>query len=417
MGNLRNPDIPAKDFVTAKSISSAHAQFLKPLLFCGLNIKMADRRLDGRRIFGDFTFPLNARQFSSTFLDFCRNSRGYGDNVRTEDKNATKRLLSPASAVTENGATNKCTIPICHPLGNIMWDFVRQCTVVESQSRKQETDPLRACGWNSQREYDFINNNACQSDDDDDDEDVGGGGGGGDVNDDDDDDVDDDDGDDDDDDDDDIDNSSDSSQNIFHCVIEQASLSKETKLSSDLLNEVENRSRVDNNFILDDGLCEVEKNIHSEELVSAYWPSGDNGISSDFSNGKHLSGNSVRKNGKNSNESLLCDKTEMIEPLPLKKQGKYHGRAVSPSVTMNVKLEALNSILHAETRLSRNVTNEDVDIYGKVAILYGSQETDSSHISVLESEVVGLYDYITGIVETLERQGCRHEDNYGGCEV
>ena len=188
-------------------------------------------------------------------------------------------------------------------------------------------------------------------------------------------------------------------------------------MSSDLLNEVENITRVDNNFILDDGLCEVEKNIHSEELVSAYWPSGDNGTSSDFSNGKHLSGNSVRKNGKNSNESLLCDKTEMIEPLPLKKQGKYHGRTVSPSVTMNLKMEALNLVLNTETRLSRNVTNEDVDIYGKVAILYGSQETDSSHISVLESEVVGLYDYITGIVETLERHGCRHQDNHGGCEV
>ena len=374
---------------------------------------MADRPLD-RRVFGEITFPLSARQFSSTFLDFCRNSRGYGDDVRTEDKDATKRLLSPASAVTDNGVTNKCTIPICHPLGNIMWDFVRQCTVVESQSRKQETDPLRACGWNSQREYDFINNNTCQSDDDDDDEDVGGGGGVGD--DDDDDDNDDDDDDDDyDDDDDDIDNSSDSSQNIFHCVIEQASLSKETKLSSDSLNEVENRTRVDNNFILDDGLCEEEKNIHGEEL-SAYWPSGDNSIS-DFSNGKHLSDNSVCKNGKNSNESLLCDKTEMIEPLPLKKQGKYHGRTVSPSVKMNLKMEALNLVLNTETRLSRNVTNEDVDIYGKVAILYGSQETDSSHISVLESEVVGLYDYITGIVETLERHGCRHQDNHGGCEV
>ena len=373
---------------------------------------MADRPLD-RRVFGEITFPLSARQFSSTFLDFCRNSRGYGDDVRTEDKDATKRLLSPASAVTDNGVTNKCTIPICHPLGNIMWDFVRQCTVVESQSRKQETDPLRACGWNSQREYDFINNNTCQSDDDDDDEDVGGGGG---VGDDDDDDDDNDDDDDDyDDDDDDIDNSSDSSQNIFHCVIEQASLSKETKLSSDSLNKVENRTRVDNNFILDDGLCEEEKNIHGEELL-AYWPSGDNSIS-DFSNGKHLSDNSVCKNGKNSNESLLCDKTEMIKPLPLKKQGKYHGRAVSLSVTVNLKVEALNSVLNTETSLSRNVGNEDVDICGKVAILYGSQETDSSHISVLESEVVGLYDYITGIVETLERHGCRHQDNHGGCEV
>ena len=375
---------------------------------------MADRPLD-RRVFGEITFPLSARQFSSTFLDFCRNSRGYGDDVRTEDKDATKRLLSPASSVTDNGATNKCTIPLCHPLGNIMWDFVRQCTVVEIQSRKQETDPLRACGWNSQREYDFINNNTCQSDDDDDDEDVGGGGGVGDDDDDDDDNDDDDDDDDYDDDDDDIDNSSDSSQNIFHCVIEQASLSKETKLSSDSLNEVENRTRVDNNFILDDGLCEEEKNIHGEEL-STYWPSGDNSIS-DFSNGKHLSDNSVCKNGKNSNESLLCDKTEMIEPLPLKKQGKYHGRTVSPSVKMNLKMEALNLVLNTETRLSRNVTNEDVDIYGKVAILYGSQETDSSHISVLESEVVGLYDYITGIVETLERHGCRHQDNHGGCEV
>ena len=359
-------------------------------------------------------FPLNARQFSSTFLDFSRNSRGYGDDERTEDKDATKRLLSPASSVTDNCATNKCTIPICHPLGNIMWDFVRQCTVVESQSRKQETDPLRACGWNSQREYDLINNNACQSDDDDDIEDVGGGSGGGDDDDDDDDDVDDDDDDyddddvdNDDDDDDDIDNSSDTSQNIFHCVIEQVSLSKETKLSSDSLNEVEKRTRVDNNnFILDDGLCEV----------SAYWPSGDNGIS-DFSNGKHLSDDSVNKNGKNSNESLLCDKTEIIKPLPLKKQGKYHGRAVSPSVTMNLKLEALNSILHTETRLSRNVANEDVDICGKVAILYGSQETDSANISVLEGEVVGLYDYITGMVQMLEQHGCRHQDNHGGCEV
>ena len=215
--------------------------------------------------------------------------------------------------------------------------------------------------------------------------------------------------------DDDFDNSSDSSQNILHSGIEQASLSKETKLSSDLLNEVENRSRVDNNFIAGDGVCEVEKNIHSEEL-SAYWPSGDNGIS-DFSNGKHLSDNSVSKNGKNSNESLLCNKTEMIKPLPLKKRGKYHGRAVSPSVTMNLKMEALILVLNTETRLSRNVTNGDADIYGKVAILYGSQETDCSHISVLESEVVGLYDYITGIVQVLEGQRCRHQDNQGGCEV
>ena len=376
---------------------------------------MADRRLD-RPTFRGILFPLNARQFSLTFLDFCRNSRGYGNDVRTEDKYATKRLLSPASAVTDNGATNKCTIPVCHPLGNIMWDFVRQCTVAESQSRQQETDPLHACGWNSQREYDYVNNNVCQSDDDDDDNE---GDGGGDVIDDDGDDDDDDDGNrdssGDDDDDDDIINCGDTSQNISHCVIKQASLSKETKLSSDLLNEVENRTRVDNNFIPDDGLCELEKNMHSEEL-SAYWPSGDNGIG-DFSNGKHLSDNLVSKNGKNSNESLLCDKTEMIKPLPLKKQGKYHGRAVSPSVTVNLKLEALNSVLNTETRLSRNVANEDVDICGKVAILYRSQETDNSHISVLESEVVGLYDYVSGMVQILEQHGCRHWNNHGGCEV
>ena len=178
---------------------------------------------------------------------------------------------------------------------------------------------------------------------------------------------------------------------------------------------MENRTRVDNNFIPDDGLCELEKNMHSEEL-SAYWPSGDNGIG-DFSNGKHLSDNLVSKSGKNSNESLLCDKTEMIKPLPLKKQGKYHGRAVSPSVTVNLKLEALNSVLNTETRLSRNVANEDVDICGKVAILYRSQETDNSHISVLESEVVGLYDYVSGMVQILEQHGCRHRNNHGGCEV
>ena len=40
-------------------------------------------------------YPLTATQFSATFLDFQRNSRGYNDKVESADQDVTRKLLNP----------------------------------------------------------------------------------------------------------------------------------------------------------------------------------------------------------------------------------------------------------------------------------------------------------------------------------
>ncbi|KAJ7330587.1 hypothetical protein OS493_022201 [Desmophyllum pertusum] len=82
-------------------------------------------------------FPfINPRQFSATFLDFQRNSRGYNhEEVNTADIDATKRLLSPFLPKHQLSDS----IPQCHPLGNTMWIFAKECATGPCQSRNHST--------------------------------------------------------------------------------------------------------------------------------------------------------------------------------------------------------------------------------------------------------------------------------------
>jgi hypothetical protein len=64
-----------------------YARLKETLTVCELIFKMADDRLKH--------MGLTRRQFSATFLDFQRNSRGYNDKVESADQDVTKRLLNP----------------------------------------------------------------------------------------------------------------------------------------------------------------------------------------------------------------------------------------------------------------------------------------------------------------------------------
>ena len=63
------------------------------------------------------------------------------------------------------------------------------------------------------------------------------------------------------------------------------------------------------------------------------------------------------------------------------------------------------SVLCTDEEHSKNAEHGDIDLCGKISILYGFQDTI---VSVVASEVVGMYDYISGAVYGL--QGCCHDD-------
>ena len=88
-------------------------------------------------------FPLNTRQFSSTFLDFWRNSRGYEEEVQTADRDAMKALLNPLLSNNDD-VSCKCGVPQNHPFGNFMGEFARQCSTVSSQKNTQGVSNIDA---------------------------------------------------------------------------------------------------------------------------------------------------------------------------------------------------------------------------------------------------------------------------------
>ena len=472
---------------------------------------------------------MNTRQFSSTFLDFWRNSRGYVDEVRTADRDAAKRLLSPFILKDNNNSSSKC-FSECHPLGNAMWNFAKQCTTVHSQPNSQSTDAnLAASCWKFKKDdksgHDGVGNGDDDNDDDDDDDDDVGP---------------------------DYDfqsthcNADDRShssllsapcstsnvplssackttelvkrhyfkphtgalqsdftgserlseatnistsensnqiqnqdtvigsnkfsklrnrEQLLHCDEEPTSkagvdwktayattpgyngtsnlhddiysgnynsgnsatqnvnhghsvalviASEETELSS---NSSQPRKGEDSavtikslgsNLLVGNKTCNNKKDMFSEEISAAYMSTRSDVMRGD----DDLLDNSPYDDMENSNE--LHDKKVQIKPLPFYKCVGINRKNISTTMTLNLKLKALQSVLHTEAKILRNVVYEDVDVCGKVAILHGFQEEESLSISVVESEVVGLYDYIAGTVQPL-KQGSHPDDL--GCQV
>ena len=73
-------------------------------------------------------FPLNTKQFSAAFLDVKRNSQGYNEEVSSVDRDATKKLLRPFH-IPQIGPSS---IPQCHHLGTMMWNFMWNCARMSS---------------------------------------------------------------------------------------------------------------------------------------------------------------------------------------------------------------------------------------------------------------------------------------------
>ena len=95
-----------------------------------------------------------------------------------------------------------------------------------------------------------------------------------------------------------------------------------------------------------------------------------------------------------------------IKPLTPVKDGIYSQRPVSNTFTLNLNLETVMSVLCTDEEHSKNAEHSDIDLCGKISILYGIQDTI---VSVVASEVVGMYDYISGAVYGLK--GCCHDES------
>lgn len=425
-----------------------YAQLKETLANCELSFKMADDK---------HVFPLTTRQFSATFLDFQRNSRGYNDKIESVDQDVTKRLLNPFLPDS---------IPQCHRFGKAMWAFAKECTVIQRQSTNQNTDlNLPTCHFNSEGDSkvtpsrvvepprsselplsgssnkptltsckipstgdlktDFIgaavwneaskikttfngtdqNQNTVISEHS-------------------------------------ISpnsdyhfpdclrqQSSDSFEEIcneahvnnilsttgtisnrssahFENYIELANLEPGTILSADchLKNVAEKRvdngveSKHDGLFSDDEKCMKNEKNVKSEES-STHMPSVSDNENKDTTKGRHLCDIPTTEREKALKESL--HKEHHILPLPLYKKGNYANMPISTSLTANLNLEALLSVLRSERKTVKYADHIDSSIYGKVAVLYGFQQ--NATVSVLQAEEVGLYDYISGTVNGLQQ--------------
>ena len=106
------------------------------------------------------------------------------------------------------------------------------------------------------------------------------------------------------------------------------------------------------------------------------------------------------------NKFLLSE--SHIMPLSLYKKGNHSNIPISKSLTVNLNLDALLSVLHSEKKTVK-YAERDCCIYGKVAVLYGFQQNTT--VSVLHTEMVGWYNYISGTVNGLQQGVCR--DNSG----
>ena len=85
-----------------------------------------------------------------------------------------------------------------------------------------------------------------------------------------------------------------------------------------------------------------------------------------------------------------------VKPLPLLKPTEHPNRKMPLSSRMlSLNLKALKSVIQPKTKHCINAGNSEMQLFGKVAVLFGCDETGTS---VFESEVVGIYDYVGGTV-------------------
>ena len=410
-------------------------------------------------------FPLTATQFSATFLDFQRNSRGYNDKVESADQDVTRKLLNPLFSDFE-----VFSVPQWHRFGKAMCAFAKECTAIQRQSTNQNTDlnlppcyfslegdsqftptrvdevphfalkneptstscnmpelneqsnveelctePLKSdftdpVAWNGASKIRTTSNGTDRNQDT-------------------------------------VVSELSISQNLdFHfldCLHQQAKGSckevlneahENNKLST---SEASNRSsshfenyvelatynlstdchlqngyekRVDIHgsseskhsdlFSDDEKSVKNEKAAKAEECVASMLEYED--ATKDHS----LCDATIceKQNTVMSNESLHSDSHIM----PLYKKGNHSNIRISKSLTVNLNLDALLSVLHSEKKTVK-YAEHDCSIYGKVAVLYGFQQNTT--VSVLHTEMVGWYNYISGTVNGVQRGVCL--DNSG----
>ena len=414
-------------------------------------------------------FPLTARQFSATFLDFQRNSRGYNDKVESADQDVTRRLLNPLFFDFEVFSVSQC-----HHFGKAMWAFARECTAAQRQSTNRNTDlPFPPCHFISEGNSQFTpsrvdelprssellhpasKNEATpttcnipeQNEQLGNEEELCTGPLKGDF----------------------TDtvtwngaskirttsNETDQNQNT---AISEFSVSPNSASSS--CKEIHHDAHVSNKLTTSEALsnrssshfenydelatCNLEPRItlstdcHPqsgyEKRVDIHDASGSKhsdlfsdderfmrkakNVKTEESVVLMLENKDVTKDhgvcvatiGEKQNTLMLnksLDSDSYIMPLPLYKKGNHGNIPISKSLTVNLNLDALLSVLHSEKKTVK-YAEHDCSIYGKVAILYGFQQNTS--VSVLQAEMVGWYNYISGTVDGLQQSLC-HDDS------
>ncbi|XP_020608230.1 uncharacterized protein LOC110046855 [Orbicella faveolata] len=458
----------ALERVTERVQLTEYAQMKKTLADCKLIFKMAD---PGDKHMG--MFPLTTRQFSATFLDFQRNSRGYNDKVESADQDVTKRLLNPFLPEFE-----VFPIPQCHRFGKAMWAFAKQCTAIQRQSTNQNTDlTLPPCRLNSEEDLQVTPSRVdepprsselpheptptscnipelneqpnveelCTGPLKSNFTDTAAWNGASKIR--------------------TTSNGTDQNKNTvisefpmsqnsdFHLLdclqqqfrgsckevfyeahvddklstseavsnrssshfenyVELGNLEPRITLSTDCHPENDYEKRVDihggseskhDDLLSGDEKCvKTKKNVKTEECVASMLENKD--VTKDQNLCDAMI--SEKQNTVMLDESL--HKKSHIMPLPLYKKGNHSNIPISKSLTINLNLDALLSVLHSEKKTVK-YAEHDGSIYGKVAVLYGFQQNTS--VSVLQAEMVGWYDYISGTVNGLQ-QGLCH-DNTG----
>ena len=420
-------------------------------------------------------YPLTATQFSATFLDFQRNSRGYNDKVESADQDVTRKLLNPLFSDFE-----VFSVPQCHRFGKAMWAFTKECTAIRRQSTNQNTDlTLPPCYFNSEGDSQFTPSRVdelspsselphiaseneptptscnipelneqpnveelCTEPLKSDFTDPVAWNGASKIR--------------------TTSNGTDRKQNTvfsefsisqnsdFHfldCLQQQGNgtfsckevlneAHENTKLST---SEASNRSSSHFENYVELATCNLSTDCHLqngyEKRVDIH--AGSESKHSDlFSNDEKCMKNEKTAKAEECVASMLeymdvtkdhglCDATicekqntvklnkfllseSHIMPLPLYKKGNHSNIPISKSLTVNLNLDALLSVLHSEKKTVK-YAEHDCCIYGKVAVLYGFQQNTT--VSVLHTEMVGWYNYISGTVNGLQQGVCL--DNSG----
>lgn len=394
-------------------------------------------------------FPLSTKQFSAAFLDVKRNGQGYNGEVSSVDKDAAKKLLRPPHI----SKTELSSIPQSHRLGNVMWDFMKNCTTGELQLSthhfKSKGDsrilsqraPEQSCSsvlpefeihrvtserrTSEKKARQSVNNfksstlieiqafHTTPSI-----------------------------------------NGTSSSQNTVRCMQAEAQkrdfLQQSSHEEANVSNEVSVNSKLSKSggtFNLDSDIKSSESECHivpddfdeesklstacnipsqtradvddsygKESFQSDLVCNGDCRLTNgEISNLKDLTAPSIYHAvgieeddfvGKKKFLERFLERELQIKPLTVVKGCNYSQKPVSNLFTINLSLDTVMSVLCTDGKDSRSAEHSDIDVCGKIAILYGIQDKT---VSVVDFEVVGMYDYISGAVYGL--QGFCHDES------